>query len=191
MAQEMAVSKRRGFLGMIVLVALMLAVSYFGGDVTRIGSVHVPTTRVLEGGGVSAVQAVPVAPQVEAASGAPEIEIASQGFDQYRETVATARETAKELLDEVILSASASAETVEAALSQKAELARAVEMEAAAEAMLALRGFADAICSYQKGAVSVIVRGESLSQQQAAQILDIAMAATGEPASRIRVIASE
>lgn len=192
MTESKTKKKGSGFVGVLLLVALMLAVSFFAEDAWRAATVQVPVTRVLSGD-VDIAVAVPPAEATPSPTGVaepPETE-PSGGFDAYRQRITAARASAAELLDQVIGSSSASADTVQAALKQKADLARAIEMEGAAEAMLHARGFEDAICSVQKDSVSVIVRGKTLTQQQAAQILDIAQSTTGEPPAKIRIIPSE
>jgi len=177
--------KKNGLISVLALVALMLAVAYYGGGVGRLAStVFVPSVRVsLDDPGGPARPEENIEPEAPLPP--------SEGFGAYRETVWKSRETAAMLLDEVIANTAASADTVQEALRQKAELARAVELEAACEALLHARGFEDAICSVQRGGVNILVRGQALSQQQAAQILDIAISATGEPASRIRIVPRE
>lgn len=181
-------------LSIVALVALMLAVSYFGTIGPRMASVMVPMNRVpLEDTREGTTEQSPSAdtPDTTPQVPAPVIAQAQSPFDGYRQTIAEARETAAALLSEVIADASANADTVQEAIRQKAELARTTELEAVIEAMLRARGFEDVLCTVRKGSVSVVVRSAGLTQQQAAQILDIAVTQTGEAASNVRIIPAE
>ena len=95
------------------------------------------------------------------------------------------------LLNEVIADASAGADTVQAAIRQKAELARTLETEATVETLLKARGFGEVLCTVRQGSVNVVVKTDGLTQQQAAQIMDIAMSESGEPAANVRIIPAQ
>ena len=85
----------------------------------------------------------------------------------------------------------ASAQTVEEALRQKTELARTREIETTVETLLAARGFDQTLCTVRQGSVNIVVRAQSLTQQQAAQILDIAVSESGEPAANVRIVPAQ
>ncbi|MCL1963991.1 MAG: SpoIIIAH-like family protein [Firmicutes bacterium] len=188
-------------LAVLALIALMLAASYFGGNGIRVASVNLPMERVDSDIAAELAQATPMPnarlaeTQVSQIDPVPQerstLAKAASSFDEYRLALTHTRAAAASLLNEVILNAAASADTVQEALRQKAELARSMEVETAIETLLAARGFADALCTVRKGSVSIIVRGPQLTQQQAAQILDIAMSESFEPAANIRIIPAQ
>ena len=91
----------------------------------------------------------------------------------------------------MIQSPGASAQTVEEALRQKTELARTREIETTVETLLAARGFDQTLCTVRQGSVNIVVRAQSLTQQQAAQILDIAVSESGEPAANVRIVPAQ
>ena len=185
-------------LAVVALVALMLAVSYFGVSNARFASVSLPAQRVpAEGTPVEGTAQPEMLPEdarvsegelVPAPAVASALEQEASDFEAYRLSLTKARATAVVQLDEVIGNAAANADTVGEALRQKAELSRTMEIEITIETLLEARGFAKALCTVRQGSVNVVVQGEQLTQQQAAQILDIAMTQSGEPAANVRII---
>lgn len=183
-------------IGLVVLVGLMLVGSYLGSmwQTQRVSSTlpmeRVPLdTQEKQEVILNTDDALP-SPTGDAQK-APVIYPAETGFAGYKETIARARNTSAALLDEVIESASASTETVRQALQQKTELASAMSMEAEMEALLHARGFDSVLCTVNQQSVNVVVKGADLTQQQASQILDIAMSVSGQPASNVRIIPSD
>ncbi len=188
-------------LAVLGLVGLMLMVSYLGTLGAHPVSLTLPSERIpIEGAAIaeeataspepaSAPEATPApdaaATAVPAATAT--AAVGTAGFEGYRQRLAATRETSAALLDEVIGSASASADTVQEALRQKAELARAAEVETTIETLLSARGF-EALCTVRQGSVQIVVAGEQLTQQQAAQILDIAVSESGEAATNVKII---
>lgn len=167
---------------LLVLVALLVAVSYLGHRAQPV-SASLPIERVplatdSPASGATA-QATAAAAQAES------------DFETYRAELEQAREQAAALLDEVIQSPGASAQTVEEALRQKTELARTREIETTVETLLAARGFDQTLCTVRQGSVNIVVRAQSLTQQQAAQILDIAVSESGEPAANVRIVPAQ
>ena len=59
------------------------------------------------------------------------------------------------------------------------------------ETLLAARGFDQTLCTVRQGSVNIVVRAQSLTQQQAAQILDIAVSESGEPAANVRIVPAQ
>lgn len=196
---------RRNF-AVVALVALMLAVSYLGTMEAKTASVTLPMDRVpLEatGGnanndpaaGSAAGAATPASTSAVSPTGtptgAPVIATADGSFDEYRNSLTAARESSASLLDEVIGNASASAETVREALRQKAQLAWSSEVETVIETLLLAKGFEDVLCTVRDSTVNIVVRTAQLTQQQAAQILDIAVSEAGVSAANVRIIPAE
>lgn len=171
-------------LTMFSLVALMLAVTFWGRTAAQPVAVTLPVERVpLE-------TALPTqkAETDSAAQGAEETTAqpaAESEFSVYRETLQKTRAVCVRMLDET--AASADAETAAQALSEKAALALAMEQEARVETLLAARGFGEALCTVSANAVDVVVRAETLGETEAAAILELAARETGKEASKIRV----
>ncbi len=191
--------------GVVGLVVLLLAVSYLGTLDAKEASVTLPMERVPLDGiesvdgelettpepGATAAPGSTAVPGTSAAptpSPVPAIAEAEAGFDAYKARLTATRAASAKLLDEVIMNASASAETVQTALQQKAELARSNEVEATIETILTARGYPDALVTVRQGSVQIVVKTTQLTQQQAAQILDIAVSETAEPAANIRIV---
>ena len=89
------------------------------------------------------------------------------------------------------MAASADERTAAAALEEKAALALSSEREARVEALVAARGFGEALCTVGANAVDVVICAETLSEADAAAILDIAARETGMDAAAIRVTAEK
>lgn len=187
-ANEGAKKARGNFVSVMVLVAFMLAGSYIATmDQTQNVSAALPIQRVpIE----QANQPEPT-PGAARATSEPTTPPATVGFAAYRQTLAGTRSAAVTLLDEVIADTSASAETVQQALQRKSELASVIAMETEMETLLKAKGFSDVLCTINPESVNIVVQSASLTQQQATQIMDIAMSVTGHPASHIRIIPSE
>lgn len=191
-SNEMKKKKTGRYISVVVLVGLMLVGSYLG-TLSPLQSVSgtLPIARVPlqmpEKEEADAPNDIPKGPE-PAPSKAPLVAQAETGFAGYKEAIAKVRSTASVLLDEVIDSSSANADTVQQALKQKVELADAIKMETEIESLLHARGFFDVLCTVNQQSVNVVVQCDVLSQQQAAQILDIAMSVSGQPASNIRII---
>ena len=172
---------------MLSLVALMLSVSFWGQKAAAPASVTLPVERV------PLVTPEPTETVRDpAAQGAAETEpqpAAQSAFSIYRETLEKTRADSMRMLDEV--AASADERTAAAALEEKAALALSSEREARVEALVAARGFGEALCTVGANAVDVVICAETLSEADAAAILDIAARETGMDAAAIRVTAEK
>ncbi len=117
---------------------------------------------------------------------------ASTAGEDYFEAFRTERESVRELeigyLDEIIATSASDAETLADAQAQKLALVNNMEAEFTIESLIRAKGFADAAVTFHGGSVNVIVDCETLSEEQAAQILDIVRSETGEPAENVKVI---
>jgi stage III sporulation protein AH len=56
------------------------------------------------------------------------------------------------------------------------------------EGLLKARGFEDAIVSSRPGSVSVMIKGESITEAEAVQIMELAMRETGDDARNIKIM---
>ena len=95
-----------------------------------------------------------------------------------------------EYLDAVI-EQGADQETLADAQQQKLDIVNNMEKELTVESLLKAKGFADAAVTLHSGAVNVILSAESLSEEQVAQVLDIVMRETGEPADSVKVTTAQ
>lgn len=107
-------------------------------------------------------------------------------FESYREERDTVRTEELAYLD-AIVAQGADEETLSDAQQQKLSLIACMEAELNSENLIKAKGFEEVIVSMHNGAVNVIVGGESLSDEQVAQILDIVLRATGETAQNVKV----
>ena len=74
---------------------------------------------------------------------------------------------------------------------QKLDIVNNMEKELTVESLLKAKGFADAAVTLHAGSVNVILSAESLSEEQVAQVLDIVIRETGEPAENVKVTTAQ
>ncbi|MDR2505750.1 MAG: SpoIIIAH-like family protein [Oscillospiraceae bacterium] len=118
-------------------------------------------------------------------------DVTISSFDTYREQVNAQRGEVIAMLDELINNSATSQATLADAQSQKLSLAKSMSAESELEGLIAARGFGEAYVTVSYGAVNVVVRNTSLTQDQIATITEMAATQTGEPADNVRVILSE
>ena len=167
---------------MLGFVVLLVAVSYWG-QTARPASVTLPVERVPIETSAPA-ETVDFAAQGAAETTQPETQSA---FSVYREKLAQARAESLHALDAVAENPKSDAQTVAAALREKAALSGYAEKEACVETMLAATGWPEALCTVREDAADVVVRAETLSQKDAAAIIELTARQTGLDAARIRV----
>jgi len=109
-------------------------------------------------------------------------------FASFREQRESTRDKEIEYLDSIINDKNADAESKKDAQDQKIEIARQMEQELTVEGLIRAKGFSDAVVTIHSGSVNVVVKAESLTNAQAAQILDIVRRETGESAENIKII---
>ncbi len=78
-------------------------------------------------------------------------------------------------------------ETLDAAQERLLELVNNMEKEFSIENKVKAKGFLDAAVLFKNGMISVIIDGESLSDEDIARIVDIVKAETGINADKIRI----
>jgi len=98
------------------------------------------------------------------------------------------REKELEYLSEMIADENTDSEKRTSAQDQKLALIDAMEKEMIIEGLLAAKGFTGVAVTVKQGSVNIVVDRESLSDTEVAQILDIAISETGEPAENIKVL---
>lgn len=115
----------------------------------------------------------------------PETEAAFQKARMDRET---ARDEAKELLQQVLDRQDGSEEELEKAQQSMTRMANATEQESSLENTIRSKGFADAVVYITENAVTVTVATEGLTPSDTAKIYEAVIAQTGLPAEQIRIM---
>jgi len=162
----------------LVLVAALAVVAFMVSVKSNGGEVSAPAGAMQE-----AEAAGEDIPQEAAATG--------DYFENFRREREEVRKLEMEYLDEVIAASASDDETLSDAQQQKLALVNNMEKEFTIESLVKAKGFEDAAVTFHAGAVNVVVKGQELSEEQVAQILDIARQETGEPASSIKVMTGE
>jgi len=91
-------------------------------------------------------------------------------------------------LQNLVHDEAAGAESRAAAESEILKIARLSETEGTVESLLAAKGFPDTVIYIQDGGVTAIIKGEGLSEQAVAGIVDIITTQTGIPADKIKLV---
>lgn len=107
-------------------------------------------------------------------------------FEAYREERDSVRTEELAYLDAIVAQGADEA-TLSDAQKQKLDLITCMEAELNSENLIRAKGFENVIVSMHKGSVNVIVDGQTLTDEQVAQILDIVLRETGESAQNIKV----
>lgn len=81
-------------------------------------------------------------------------------------------------------------DTLQNAQQRLMELVESMEKEFSIESMIRSKGFLDAAVTMRNGSVSVVISGDTLSDEEVARILDIIKTETGAPASKIKISVS-
>ncbi|MCR5809629.1 MAG: SpoIIIAH-like family protein [Clostridiales bacterium] len=108
-------------------------------------------------------------------------------FNSFRDERSRVRAQEIDYLRSIINSQNTDDEALEDAQSRLLELVGKMEKEFAIESRIRGKGFLDAAATYQGDSVTVIVDGETLTDEEVARILDIVITETGLPASRIKI----
>lgn len=111
-------------------------------------------------------------------------------FAAYRADRDKSRQEEIEYLD-AIIEQGADQETLADTQQMKLEIVGNMEKELTVESLLKAKGFADAAVMLHTGSVNVILSAESLTDEQVAQVLDIVMRETGEPADNVKVTTAQ
>ena len=108
-------------------------------------------------------------------------------FAGFRNERSELRAKEIEYLRLIINDSGTDAETLQNAQVRLIELVENMEREFSIESMIRSKGFLDAAVTFRNDAVSVVINGERLTDEEVARILDIVRTETGAPASRIRI----
>jgi len=98
------------------------------------------------------------------------------------------REQEVAYLDSIIANAATDQETLATAQNKKMELASAMELEVTIEGLLRAKGISDAVVTFHKGSVNVVVNEASLTDAQVAQVVELVQRETGEAIENIKII---
>ena len=109
-------------------------------------------------------------------------------FANYRANRESVRNNEIVQLDSIIENERSDMETVKDAQNQKIEIVRIMEAELTIEGLLGSSGYKEAIVTVKKGNVNVVINEKSITEEQAAKILEIVRDQTGEPAQNIKII---
>lgn len=112
-------------------------------------------------------------------------------FAEFRMTRDRSRSAHREALREVMENPAVGPEAQEAAGEEYLALGRYASLESQAEALVRARGFADAVVHISGDSAQVVVKTETLTQQEAAQVADTVSRVTGVKAGAVQVMARE
>ncbi len=123
-----------------------------------------------------------------AAEGGTEAGAEGDYFAVFKANRDATREKELQYLSEMIADENTDSEKSAAAQDQKLALIDAMEKEMIIEGLLAAKGFTGVAVTVKPGSVNIVVDRESLSDTEVAQILDIAVSETGEPAGNVKIL---
>ena len=110
-------------------------------------------------------------------------------FVTYRADRTETRNLEIAYLDEIINSATASAEHKETATQKKMEIVANMEKELIVENLIKAKGYEDAVVTMASDSINVIVKGkEALTSTEVAQILSVVTTETGCKATSVKVV---
>ena len=108
-------------------------------------------------------------------------------YTAFRDNRDSVREKEIEYLESILADENTDSETEKEANAQKLEIVSCMESELMIESAIRAKGFTDAAVTFHKGSVNVVVNTDELNDKHVAQILDIVMRETGEPAQNIKI----
>ena len=111
-------------------------------------------------------------------------------FSAFREDRETTRTQEMAYLDAIIADPNSDAEALEEAQQRKLTMITCMEAEFTIESLLRAKGFNDAAVTFHGNSVSVVVDAAKLSDEQAAQILEIVTRESGLKAENVTVSSS-
>ena len=109
-------------------------------------------------------------------------------FAQYRTDREDTRTQEVAYLDSVINSGEVDEQVVTEAMNQKIAITQAMETELILEGLIKGSGYNDAIVTCGDETVSVVLAENSITDEQAVQILEIVKSETGKSAQNIKII---
>ena len=112
-------------------------------------------------------------------------------FETYRLDRTQTRAETVMYLDAIISDKASSAEAVSAAENDKLALTSAMELELVLEGLIKAAGFEDAVVTATSENLNVILKTSTLTDEQAAKVLEIITTETDRKAASIRIIPVE
>lgn len=117
-----------------------------------------------------------------------EDDAAADPFERFRTERQQLRQMQTAQLNELIYGGKADEQIVRLAQEKLLSIMDCAEKETSLEGLLTLRGFEDAIASVDSDAATIVVRAQSVTQQQTAVIVDAVMRETGLSGGNIKII---
>lgn len=116
----------------------------------------------------------------------------SQNFySDFRTQRASNRSQEVTYLDSIINDKNTDKDTLADAQQTKIDLVKSMELENTIEGLVKAKGFTDCLTTVSKNSINVVVKTKQLTQQQAAQIMDIVKNESGEDVENIKIITRE
>ena len=98
------------------------------------------------------------------------------------------RQQQKSQLNDIIYNADSDAEIIQMAQRQLLDMLKTEEQELTLEGVLQMRGYDGALATVHSDSVNVIIHKESVTQQDAAVILELVMRETGIASGNVKII---
>lgn len=111
-------------------------------------------------------------------------------FDTFRADRTETREKEIAYIDTIVMQG-ADADTLADAQQQKLTIVGNMEKELTVESLLKAKGFSDAAVTLHAGSVNVILKADTLTDEQVAQVLEIVLRETGEIADHVKVTTAQ
>ena len=108
-------------------------------------------------------------------------------FGSFRDQRSKLRAEEIDYLRTILNSANSDGDAVADARERLVELVGSMEKEFTIESLIRSKGFLDAAATLRSGSATVVINGETLTDEEVARILDIVMGETGLPASAIKI----
>jgi len=166
-------TKARKYLLLTGLIVALVAIGY--------------VNFALSGSPSGTAMATP-SPKASGALSAGDLSVMSGSFEEYKANRENRRDTEIAYLDSIISNAKSDSEQIKEAQAQKMDIVKAMESELKLEGLLVAAGFKDAIVTVQAGSVNVVLKASEITQEQAAQVLEIVQKQTGEKPQNIKII---
>ncbi len=183
----MAATKRIRFTSKGIVALLLLAALVVGAIVLNVAlnKKDDQLASAGKGDGKGAVETEKPAKESAVSAG-----VYLNSFSAFRDERSSLRAKEIDYLRMIINEQGTDAGTMQNAQQRLMELVDNMEKEFSIESMIRSKGFLDAAVTMRSDAVSVVVSGDSLTDEEVARILDIVKTETGSPASSIRISVS-
>ncbi len=109
-------------------------------------------------------------------------------FAQARQNRETARDEALDIIRDLMNDVKSTEEMQQKALSEAAEIAKAVEQESKIESLVKAKGFKDCVAYLADDACNIVVRSDGMTPQEALQITEIVTAQSKIVAQNVKIV---